>query len=247
MFKFSHLPLTVPPIGSLSNHTVLIAKKNTNKQTNEKKQTKKTRIKLFFLGRLAFGSGKRVLMKSLAGPEEGASGCTSRNASHDPKGTCCLYGNQGAVPSWLQALAIKAGIWGSTATAEGLPQGHAVPAGRRPANGATPCRSTPVKPVAGRRDLAWRRGVISPGACQQTEPKPPTVAPAAMPLPRTPGPCSPARSPRPASPLPPSRRVGVGPPSLRGGSRQGEAMVCLLPDHSYRGRPRGGRRSRKRL
>lgn len=35
MFKFSHLPLTVPPIGSLSNHTVLIAKKKN--QTNEKK------------------------------------------------------------------------------------------------------------------------------------------------------------------------------------------------------------------
>lgn len=164
-----------------------------------------------------------------------------------PKGLAASTGTQGAVPSWLQALAIKAGIWGSTATAEGLPQGHAVPAGHRPANGATPCRSTPVKLVAGRRDLAWRRGVISPGACQQTEPKPPAVAPAAAPLPRTPGPCSPARSPRPASPLPPSRRVGVGPPSLRGGSRQGEAMVCLLPDLSYRGRPRGGRRSRKRL
>lgn len=64
----------------------------------KKKQTKKTRIKQFFLGRLAFGSGKRVLMKSLAGPEEGASGCTSRNASHDPKGTCCLHGNPGCGP-----------------------------------------------------------------------------------------------------------------------------------------------------
>lgn len=40
MFKFSHLPLTVPPIGSLSNHTVLIAKKKTKQMKKTNKQKK---------------------------------------------------------------------------------------------------------------------------------------------------------------------------------------------------------------